>query len=128
MSAITIAQEHLGLTDIDDVDRFDPERDQPLFNDIKKVLEKHGALSRFGVTLLHKHFDVYEGERLVEFCDHETRTLTLRPISESPGPNQTHVATNWRFDTGSPEVNQRCFAECLTTQGVHTSEVHKKKK
>lgn len=123
----TIAKEHENLIDIDDMDRFDPERDQPIFDDIKNVLEKHGALSRFGVTLLHKHFDVYDGERLVEFCDHETRTLTLRPVSGGPGPNQTYVATNWRFDTGSAVVSQRCFAECLTTQGKHTHEIHKKR-
>jgi hypothetical protein len=122
----TIAKEHLGLIDIDETEPFDPERDQPLFNEIKAVLTKHNALHRFGVTLLHKHFDVYDGEKLVEVCDFESRTLTLRPVSERHGQEESYVETNWRFDSNSTLVNQLCFADCLKMGTTH-KEIHKKK-
>ena len=121
----TIAKEHEGLIDIDEADAFKPEKDQALFDEIKLVLAKHGALHRFGVTLLHKHFDVYEGERMVESCDAETRTLTIRPVTVPLGPDESYVETNWRFDTNSIFVNQRCFADCLKSGTTHR-EIHKK--
>jgi len=121
-----IANEHQGLPDIDETEPFSPERDQPLFNEIKEVLRRHNALHRFGVTLLHKHFDVYEGERMVEVCDVRTRTLTLRPTANRLGPDESYVETNWRFDTDSTLVNQSCFADCLKSGTTH-KEIHKKK-
>lgn len=122
----SIAKEHAGLIDIDDTEPFNPDKDQPLFDDIKAVLAKHGALHRFGVTLLHKHFDVFEGERLIESCNTESRTLTIQPLDKPLGPDETYVGTNWRFDTGTPLVNQLCFADCLKS-GTRHKEIHKKK-
>lgn len=121
-----IAKEHAGLIDIDKTEPFNPDQDQALFGEIKSVLAKHGALHRFGVTLLHKHFDVFEGERLIESCDAATRTLTIQPVNKPLGPDETYVGTNWRFDTGSLLVNQLCFADCLKMGKVH-KEIHKKK-
>lgn len=121
-----IAKEHHGLIDIDEAETFDPTKDQPLFDEIKAVLAKHGALQRFGVTLLHKHFDVYDGERMIEVCNSDTRTLTIRPSSEPIGTDETYVGTNWRFDTDSTLVSQLCFADCLKSGTVH-KEIHKKK-
>jgi len=123
---MNIAPEHRNLLDIDEVENFDPEKDQPLFDEIKAILAKHGALHRFGITLLHKHFDVFEGERMVEVCDHNARTLTLRPTREPLGKDETYVQTNWRFDTDSLLVNQLCFADCLKSGQKH-KEIHKKK-
>lgn len=122
----TIAKEHAGLIDIDEVEPFNPDKDQPLFDEIKAVLAKHGALHRFGITLLHKHFDVFEGERLIESCNTESRTLTIQPLNKPLEPDETYVGTNWRFDTGSLLVNQLCFADCLKL-GTKHKEIHKKK-
>jgi hypothetical protein len=121
-----IAKEHKGLTHIDETDSFDPAKDQPLFDEIKLVLTKHNALHRFGVTLLHKHFEVYEGERMVEVCNPETRTLTIQPVKRDLAADETYVETNWRFDTDSVHVNQLCFADCLK-MGPRHAEIHKKK-
>lgn len=122
----TIAEAHRNLAHIDDVEGFDPERDQPLFDEIKSVLKRHGALHRFGVTLLHKHFDVFEGERMVEVSDEASRTLTIRPHADALGPDQSHVETSWRFDLESAEASQLCLADCIKTGKTHR-EVHKKK-
>lgn len=126
MNTPTIAKEHQGLIDIDEVQAFDPETDQPLFDEIKAVLRKHGALHRFGITLLHKHFDVYEGEKLVESCDEVNRTLTLRPLQDVLKRDESLVETNWRFDVDSKFANQLCFADCLKSGTTH-KEIHKKK-
>ena len=126
MNTGTIAREHEGLLDIDEVESFNHERDQPIFNEIREVLSRHGALNRFGISLLHKHFDIYEGERLVEFCDEERRTLTLRPIRRELQENESFMETNWRFDVDSQFVNQRCWAECLKTGDKH-HEIHPKR-
>ena len=126
MNTRTIAREHQGLLDIHEVQGFDPELDQPLFDEIKEVLRKHDSLHRFGITLLHKHFEVYEGEKLVESCDAENRTLTLRPVAAALGEDESYVQTNWRFDVDSTFANQLCFADCLKSGSVH-KEIHKKK-
>jgi hypothetical protein len=126
MNIRAIAREHQDLIDIDEVQSFDPKTDQPLFDEIKAVLRKHGALHRFGITLLHKHFDVYEGEKLVECCDEESRTLTLRPVRNVLKKDESYVETNWRFDVDSTFANQLCFADCLKMGKTH-KEIHKKK-
>lgn len=120
-----IADAHQGLPHIDDTEPFDPDRDQPLFDEIKSVLARYGALHRFGVTLLHKHFDIYQGERMVEVCDEENRSLTIRPLADSLGPDQSYVETNWRFDVKTAYANQVCMADCIKTGKTHR-EVHKK--
>jgi len=122
-----IAREHQGLAHIDEVEPFDAERDQPLFDEIKQVLSRHGALHRFGVVLLHKHFDVCEQERMVEVSDGSSRSLIIRPTRELPKEGETYVQTNWRFDLDDPTASQLCFADCLRSGGGKHHEIHKKR-
>lgn len=85
-----------GLPDIDSIRPLD-ETDQAVLDDLRTVLERHGALERFGVTLLHSHFDVRRDELLVERVDPEARTLTTRPerATDSSG---TLWPTSFRLD------------------------------
>lgn len=39
----------------EDVEEFNPE-DAALFLELREVLLRHGAVDRFGVALLHRHF------------------------------------------------------------------------
>jgi hypothetical protein len=41
------------------------------------VLARHGRLDRFTIHLVHKHFDVAEGEMVVEYMDADERVLSL---------------------------------------------------
>lgn len=116
---------YLGLQDIDEVQPFDAGRDQVVFDDLREVLARHGVLDRFGICLLHKHFDVQPGERMVESCDVESRTLTVRPTAAPLGADQSLVQTNWRFDPSGQNPLQLCFADCLVSNGKHR-EIHKK--
>jgi hypothetical protein len=53
------------LPDIDQVIPMGPTDDQ-LMADLRCVLDQHGALERFGITLLHQHFDLGDDEVLVQ--------------------------------------------------------------
>jgi hypothetical protein len=95
------------LPDIDDIRPVD-DTDQVIFDEVRAVLARHGALQRFGLTLLHQHFDTAEDETLVENIDKESRTLTLRPkVVTDPGRS---VETSWRLD--DPTAQRRCETLC----------------
>ena len=69
--------------------------DLPVLRDLREVLARHGKLDRFGVTLLHKHFDLGPDEIMIEATDPVTRTTVIKP-----GP-RTHdgrtLETAWMF-------------------------------
>jgi len=97
------------LLDIDDCPPFGPD-DEACFTEIREVLSKHGKLHRFGMTLLHGHFEIGEDEILLETCDPLSRTLTIRPEPVAAHPPGQHRETNWRLDTmGSV---QSCMQIC----------------
>jgi hypothetical protein len=116
-----IAPAHAGLLDINDVEPLSDE-DKRCFVELKEVLKRHGALQRFGVTLLHTHFPIYEGELLVEECDEESRTLTLRPMKRLGINEENLMQTNWRLDTGASMGG--CVAYCLMDAGHHVGPKH----
>src|SRR5262249_39367548 len=55
-------------------------QDVALLTELREVLARHGALGRFGLTLLHEHFPVEDNEVLLETNDPLTRTLEMRPV------------------------------------------------
>ena len=86
--------------------------DLPVLRDIRDVLARHGMLNRFGVTLLHKHFDLSPDEILVEATDPDTRTTVIKP-----GPRTRDaktLETAWMFSgldaTGRPLI--ACHLVC----------------
>jgi hypothetical protein len=97
------------LPDIDEVTPLS-DADQPCLAEIRAVLAKHDALQRFGVTLLHEHFEVAEEEILVETIDVETRTLTSRPEKIAELGNYNSVETSWRLD--DLNAMARCTSAC----------------
>lgn len=112
----TIALEFAELSDINDVAPLS-EDDELCLQEIKGVLKKHNALSRFGIALLHTHFPVNEGEILVERCDPINRKLTISPEQKTGLTNLRLVETNWRFDVEG--VSRFCYRECIDAAGYH---------
>lgn len=94
------------LLDIDEVAPLSL-KDEACIREIKAVLGKYDSLSRFGLTLLHQHFDVADDEMLVEECDAENRRLTIMPQKLSALAGIPTVSTNWRLDTGA--VMAKCI-------------------
>lgn len=86
------------LPDITEVRPVDAS-DLPCLEELREVLERHGALERFGLNLLHDHFELDDDELLVEVSDPDTRTLTIRPVREDAelGGGGRFIETNFQF-------------------------------
>jgi hypothetical protein len=82
--------------------------DEPLLSDLREVLTRHNALSRFGITLLHQHFDLSEDEVMVESTDVSARTHTVAPKSRMAFASIPHIETSWRLDTEVLCATQLC--------------------
>jgi hypothetical protein len=59
------------------------ERDAACLEEIRLVLEKHNCLDRFGLTLLHSHFELEDDEMMMETTDLEKREHWVRPVKHS---------------------------------------------
>lgn len=88
------------LPDIDEVAPLSSD-DFVCIAEIRKVLEKHDALTRFGVALLHSHFPVAEDEILLERTDVANRVQTVQPVKKSELKGIKHSGTSWRLDSNS---------------------------
>jgi hypothetical protein len=106
-----------SLSDIDDVRPID-DTDAPVLDDIRAVLQKHGCLDRFGVALLHRHFEVGDGELMLETTDVSAREHWVRPVSraELSAKGLTTQSTILRFDESGPVQN----CACATDKDGHT--------
>mgnify|MGYP001196725543 CR=1 FL=1 len=81
--------------------------DMACFEEIRSVLAKHGKLERFGVTLLHKHFDLKEGEVFLETTDSKNRTMTLEPKIIDSSDIRT-IDTQWYLGKSIPLSVVKC--------------------
>lgn len=96
------------LVDIRDVEPLN-DNDLPVMNEIYEALKKHGALQRFGVTLLHEHFEISDDEVLIEMTDRNTRTQTIQPVNKNNPLLVDSIETSWRLDTGLPVQSCSCI-------------------
>lgn len=85
------------LPSIHDVRPID-DADRACLDEIRGVVERHGKVNRYGVALLHQHFELREGEVLVEHCDLDARTLSTAPQAATSEVLERYIPTIWRFD------------------------------
>jgi hypothetical protein len=110
------------LPDIDEVQPKSTD-DSACLDEIRQVLIKHGATHRFGISLLHQHFDVGNDEILVEECDPVARTLVIKPRKASEMEGVKRIETNWRLDSDTSLL--ACVQVCSYGQdNRHTSSSH----
>lgn len=90
--------------------------DRRCLDAIRDVLEKHGRMERFGVTLLHKHFEMADDEILVEQVDEVARKLVIKPakvaLVQADMPRAYETQWHWRRDRAG-EVAQVCNMRCF---------------
>jgi hypothetical protein len=112
------------LKDIDDVEPLN-DADRQCLEVIRYVLEKHRKLARFGVMLIHEHFELEDDEVLVEFTDDRQRTLFIKPVKRSEVGRS--IETNWIFAGDGIEAVTRCVVYCkVWASGAHCGEEHRK--
>ncbi len=104
----------LAYADLPNVDSVKPRTkdDDPLFRELAEVLTRHNALDRFGITLLHTHFPIKEGEVLLETTNREAREQIIRPVRVSQAQLIGALETNWRLGSRG-EILMACH--CLMT-------------
>ncbi|HZF12920.1 MAG TPA: hypothetical protein VFE33_29375 [Thermoanaerobaculia bacterium] len=112
-----------SLVDVDEVKPVD-EQDYVVLAEIRQVLAKHGSTERFGVCLLHRHFEVAPDEVAVEYTDTANRISTVRV--ESQGPEGNYLQTMWKFGASPESVPVTfCVRRCNNSEGhknVHVKE------
>jgi hypothetical protein len=115
-----IELETVQWTSLPDVDRVEPisDRDFKVLAEVGRVLAKHGYTRRFGICLLHKHFDLADGEVLLETTDTEARVSTLA-VERQDAPSMG-IETMWRFSEGAePVIAAKCVTRCDASGGRH---------
>ncbi|MCE6978587.1 hypothetical protein EI534_14595 [Pseudomonas frederiksbergensis] len=103
-----------ALPDIDDVQPLS-DTDFEVLKEIGEVLRKHKFAQRFGICLLHKHFDLQEDEELIEETDIEKRISTTRAQKISKQSGRT-IETMWRFSNGI-QATTECVLKCDYNNG-----------
>jgi hypothetical protein len=104
MHAISLAP--IQWATLRDIDAIEPlnDADAPCLAEIREVLKKHGKLERFGIALLHSHFQMEDGEILLETSNKRARSLTIRPAAKSEAASET-VGTIWKLsDEGNSPI------------------------
>ena len=81
--------------------------DLSCFEEIKAVLERHGKIDRFGITLLHSHFHMSGQEILLEKSNTASRTMVLEPaIIDSS--DISLIDTQWYLGASVPLSLVKC--------------------
>lgn len=83
-------------------------QDVDCLREVADVLKKHGKEWRFGVNLLHSHFDLTDDEVLIETSDPNDKSLWIRPIPAAEVAGEDVVETAWCLATGEPRMGCVC--------------------
>ncbi|MCB0448176.1 MAG: hypothetical protein KDD03_11840 [Gelidibacter sp.] len=90
------AVQHSKLYDIDEVEPIN-DKDHEVLEEIRNILVKHQYTERFGITLLHKHFDIADDEILMETTDEVARTSVVQAQKKDGQEKINSIETMWKF-------------------------------
>lgn len=110
--------------DIEDVKPIG-DNDHKVLEEIREVLLRNNYENRFGVFLIHKHFDMDEDEYLVEHTDHEKRSLVINVKRSSDIPEKNYVQTSWKFSREFKNATV-CERRCQSVGSVSHRQHHMK--
>ena len=123
-----IAMMPVQWADLKDIDDVEPvgSADEACLKDLHAVLRQHGKFDRFGISLVHKHFDMDPEEVLVETTDKHNRTLTLRPMDRRSAEARNTVETSWILSEGTDRTaTSQCYVRCVRNiHGNHENGGH----
>ena len=93
-------------------------QDYAVLAEIADVLKRHGYTQRFGVCLLHRHFDVANDEVAMEITDVEARTSIVRVEKRPVADEGSQLETMWRFrESGDTQLATVCVKQCSYSSG-----------
>jgi hypothetical protein len=75
------------------------------------------ALERFGISLIHRHFDIADDEEMMEYTDAQQRILTIKPVKKSDIDWENTTITNWKLTEGDEVARIGCG--CARNSGGH---------
>lgn len=90
--------------------------DAAFFAEAAALFDKHGVRDRFDLTLLHKHFDIADGEILCEETDEASRLQTITPIKAG---RTNVIETAWRLGE-----NGEALISCVCSGGSSQNHDH----
>jgi len=116
----TVSLETVQWASLPDIDSIEPVNDEDfaVLEEIHRVLLRHGKSSRFGVCLLHKHFEVANDEAAIEYTDVERREsrVVVEKITEF---NMNSIQTVWRFQAAGSTMVTECLKRCAPGSTTH---------
>ena len=119
MSTVVInSMQWAKLDHIADVRPID-DLDADCLEDVRLVLQKHNALDRFGVALLHSHFDMGDDEMMLETTDTERREHLVRPVKRSYPEQEGFTAQTTIVSFDENGYSQNCGCDPRSTGHHH---------
>ena len=104
------AIQHSKLHDIEEVEPIS-DKDYEVLEEIRNILAKHEYTDRFGITLLHKHFDIADDEILMETTDEKARTSIVKAQKADGSEKVNSIETMWKFGDGI-KAETKCVLVC----------------
>ncbi|WP_262694686.1 hypothetical protein [Kordiimonas aquimaris] len=98
------------LPHIDDIKPLN-DLDHQALSEVRDVLQKHGMLNRFGMTLLHNHFEMSDNEYLLEETDEQNRSQKIT-VESANNPEENTIQTMWKFSENGMETITQCVLRC----------------
>jgi hypothetical protein len=116
----TVSLETVQWASLPDIDSVEPinDDDTAVLEEIHRVLLRHGKSSRFGVCLLHKHFEVADDEVAIEYTDVERRESRV-VVEKKTVYTINSIQTMWRFKTDKWDMIRQCLQRCAPGGTTH---------
>lgn len=99
-----------NLNNINDVERR-LESEAGFFTEVRELLKRHGLEKKYGLALLHKHFDLDDDEVLMEYTDLENRMLVSKATKRTEISFVNAIETVWSLDNDN--VTTGCAVFCF---------------
>lgn len=106
--------QHKKLLDIDEVEPIS-DKDYEVLEKVRQILNEYNYTDRFGVVLLHKHFEVEQNEMLIEDTDVKKRISTIK-VEKATNDNSNTIETMWKFGKDI-SAGTRCMLRCNYKSG-----------
>ncbi|HEX5407728.1 MAG TPA: hypothetical protein VFX16_36125 [Pseudonocardiaceae bacterium] len=117
----TVILKSMQWADLDHIADVRPigDADAACLDEVRLVLARHNALDRFGIALLHNHFDLGDDEMMLETTDAERREHLVRPVRSSYPADNGFTAQTTIVSFDEHGYSQNCGCDPRSTGHHH---------